>query len=139
MIYLKIKIGIGFVSGSYFRFWKKKYKVLCSFGSREYKNTIYYLIIDIMRLCVRSFENEKKKGENMFGKKRIDKKKIEKKTFDRERQIPILKCSICTGEQVAGFKDIHTGKFEEIMLIRNEDDLEIFKKQYEVESIAKEY
>lgn len=36
-------------------------------------------------------------------------------TYDCERQKPVLRCSICNGEQVAGFKDIHTGKFEEVM------------------------
>lgn len=43
---------------------------------------------------------------------------IQKNSYDTENQIPILKCSICNGEQVAGFKDIHTGKFEEIMFIK---------------------
>ena len=30
---------------------------------------------------------------------------------------PVIRASICTGEEVAGFKDIRTGKIEEIMLI----------------------
>lgn len=60
-------------------------------------------------------------------------------SYDRENQKPVLKCSICTGEQVAGFKNIHTGKFEDIMLIRDEGDLEYFKQQYGVEEIIKEY
>lgn len=30
------------------------------------------------------------------------------------------------GEQVAGFKDIHTGKIEKVMLIRTPADLESF-------------
>ena len=43
-------------------------------------------------------------------------------------------------EAVAGFKDIRTGKIEEIMLIRSPEDLEKFKKIYEItEKIAKEY
>lgn len=50
----------------------------------------------------------------------------------------MLKCSICNGEQVAGFKDIHTGKFEEVMLIRGAADLEAFRSQYGiVEEIEK--
>lgn len=60
-------------------------------------------------------------------------------TYDCERQKPVLRCSICNGEQVAGFKDIHTGKFEEVMLIRNTQDLELFKRIYQVEEICKEY
>ena len=58
------------------------------------------------------------------------KKKIEKKTYDKETQKPVIKASICNGEQVAGFQDIHTGAFEEIMLISNENDLQLFRKQY---------
>lgn len=53
---------------------------------------------------------------------------------------PILKCSICTGEQVAGFKELHTGKFEEVMLIRNDKDLQIFMQTYGItEPIPKVY
>lgn len=59
--------------------------------------------------------------------------------FDREIYKPVLKCSICTGEQVAGFKDIHSGKFEEVMLIRNEKELDAFMQLYDVKDIAKEY
>ena len=47
------------------------------------------------------------------------KKKIVKKTYDRENMKPVIRVSICTGEEVAGFKDIRTGKIEEIMLIRS--------------------
>lgn len=69
-------------------------------------------------------------------------KKKAHKFYDKENQQPILKCSICTGEQVAGFKNIHTGKFEDIMLIRNESDLGNFMERYgikEREEIKKEY
>lgn len=58
------------------------------------------------------------------------KKKIEKKTFDRENKKPVIKASICNGEQVAGFQDIHTGAFEESMLIRTFEDLRQFKEEY---------
>ena len=51
------------------------------------------------------------------------KKKIVKKTYDREHMKPVIRVSICTGEEVAGFKDIRTGKIEEIMLIRSPEDL----------------
>ena len=40
------------------------------------------------------------------------KKKIVKKTYDREHMKPVIRASICTGEEVAGFKDIRTGKIE---------------------------
>ena len=57
-------------------------------------------------------------------------KKTEKKIYDKEHQKPVLKCSICTGEQVAGFQDIHTGVFEDVMLIRDAADLQAFKDRY---------
>ncbi len=70
----------------------------------------------------------------MFGRK-----KPQKKTYDKVNQKPVLHCSICTGEQVAGFKDIHTGKFEDVMLIRNDRDLKTFMEMYDIETITKEY
>lgn len=67
------------------------------------------------------------------------KKKQKVLEYDKENQKPVLRCSICTGEQVAGFKDIHTGKFHEIMLIRDDKDLDIFMERYALENITKEY
>ena len=68
------------------------------------------------------------------------KKKTLVLTYDKENKKPVIKSSICNGEQVAGFKDIHTGKIEEVMLIRNSTDLEKFKAMYGIkEEIAKEY
>lgn len=62
------------------------------------------------------------------------KKKLRSKgSYDHENKKPIIRASICTGEQVAGFKDLHTGAFEEIMLIRNADDLAAFKERYGIE------
>lgn len=67
-------------------------------------------------------------------------KKIELKNYDKETKLPVLKCSICNGEQVAGFKDVRTGKFEEVMFIKSEKDLELFKKQYHIDAdVTKEY
>jgi len=60
-------------------------------------------------------------------------------SFDAETQKPILRCSICTGEQVAGFKNLKTGKFEEVMLIKNEKDLTEFMNRYGIREISKEY
>ncbi len=68
------------------------------------------------------------------------KKNIVTKTYDKENKKPIIKVSICNGEQVASFKDIHTGKIEEIMLIKNQADLDTFKKMYGIDGeIEKEY
>lgn len=70
----------------------------------------------------------------MFGKKTA-----KKKTYDKENLQPILRCSICNGEQVAGFKNIHTGKFEEVVFIHNKKDLDTFMKMYDISDIQKEY
>lgn len=68
------------------------------------------------------------------------KKKTTSNSYDKENKKPITKASICTGEQVAGFKDIHTGRIEEVMLIKNPADLELFKTMYGIEEeITKEY
>ncbi len=64
---------------------------------------------------------------------------IEKRTYDKEKLKPVLKCSICNGEQVAGFKNRQTGKFEEVMFIRDTRDLAQFLEMYELSSVEKEY
>ncbi|MCI5959158.1 MAG: aspartate dehydrogenase [Lachnospiraceae bacterium] len=71
---------------------------------------------------------------------RLFKKKTIVKTYDKENKKPIIKASICNGEQVAGFKDIRTGRIEEIMLIKKPADIEDFKKMYGINGdIEKEY
>lgn len=68
------------------------------------------------------------------------KRKIPILDYDKEDKKPVIRASICTGEQVAGFKNVHTGKFEEIMLIRGQSDLDKFKAMYGIdEEIGKEY
>ena len=70
----------------------------------------------------------------LFSKKKII------HSYDKDNKRPVIKASICTGEQVAGFKDIHTGKIEEVMLIRSKADFDNFKKMYGInEEIEKEY
>ncbi len=70
----------------------------------------------------------------------IFKKKTIVRTYDQENKKPVIKASICNGEQVAGFKDIHTGRIEEIMPIKKPADLEDFKKMYGINGdIEKEY
>lgn len=53
--------------------------------------------------------------------------------YDKRGKIPVIRSSICTGEQVAGFKDSASGKFEELMLIRDGKDLSEFLRRYQVE------
>lgn len=42
---------------------------------------------------------------------------------------PAVKSSICTGETAAGFLDAG-GRFQEVMLIEGEKDLELFCRKY---------
>ena len=68
-------------------------------------------------------------------------KKIKTKLYDKENFKPVIKASICTGEQVAGFKDKRTGKFTEVMLIQNPHELDEFLEMYDiaVAEITKEW
>lgn len=73
----------------------------------------------------------------MFGFK----KKIVIEPYDREKYQPVIKASICNGEQIAGFKDRESGKFKEIMFLRNEADRQDFMEKYGIDDgeIMKEY
>ena len=53
-------------------------------------------------------------------------------SYDPAFYQPVVKSSICNGEQVAGFKNIQTGEIEEVMLIRTPGDWETFKKRYNI-------
>ena len=64
---------------------------------------------------------------SLFSRK---KKKPITTAYDPSKMRPVLRCSICTGEQVAGFLRLEDGKFEEVMLIRNDADLQSFREQY---------
>ena len=57
-------------------------------------------------------------------------KKEKTDIFDRENEKPVIRSSICTGEKVAGFKNIHTGQFRDVMLIRNEKEKQEFLRKY---------
>lgn len=65
----------------------------------------------------------------MFGRR----KRQNISPYDKTGKIPVIRSSICTGEQMAGFKDIISGKFEELMLIRDGKDLAEFLSRYQVE------
>ena len=68
------------------------------------------------------------------------KKKAAVSAYNREELTPVIRCSICTGEQVAGFRRKKDGYFEEVMLIRDEGDLRKFRDQYGIEGeIEKTY
>lgn len=72
----------------------------------------------------------------LFGKR-----KITVTPYDREKEIPVIRASICSGEQVAGFRSLETGRFTEIMLLKDQKDLEEFLEVYAIDpaDIKKEY
>ena len=70
----------------------------------------------------------------MFGKK-----KNSVPSYDKEYEVPALKSSICTGEQTAGFLNLETQKFRDVMLIKSPADLEVFKRTYGVDELKKIY
>lgn len=82
------------------------------------------------------FTDEREDGEMFFGRR---KKRLERADYDRENWKPVLKCSICNGERVAGFKNIHTGEFREESFIRSEAELQDFKRKYGITEMTKEY
>ena len=69
------------------------------------------------------------------------KRKPKRNIYDTENQIPVIRSSICNGEQVAGFKDLHTGKFTEITVIRNLKELDEFLMEYDIslDEVKKEW
>ena len=64
-------------------------------------------------------------------------KEVSAPPFDPAAEEPAIRCSICTGEQVAGFRNRQTGRFREVTLIRTPKDLESFKKDFGVEDLKK--
>ncbi len=73
---------------------------------------------------------------SIFSKRKPD---IPAYNYDPEKEIPVIRASICNGEQVAGFKDKKTGTFHELVLIRDEQDIETFKNAFYLKEIKKEY
>ena len=71
----------------------------------------------------------------MFGKK----KKSFSVKYDPDKEYPVIKASICTGERVAGFKIRADGHFTEVMLIASDTDLMVFKNAYGIDEIKTEY
>ncbi len=54
----------------------------------------------------------------------------EPRPWNSAKHTPAIRCSICTGEQEAGFIDRETGAFTAVMLLQNESDLDSFRATY---------
>ena len=59
--------------------------------------------------------------------------------YDPEKQYPVIRSSICTGEKTAGFKNKTDGHFTEVMLIRSPKDEQLFKELYHLDSVKTDY
>ena len=59
--------------------------------------------------------------------------------FDPEKQVAVIRSSVCTGEKAAGFRDAEGRHFTEVMLIRSRQDEERFKAIYGLDSLKIEY
>ncbi len=75
---------------------------------------------------------------SIFGRK---KNGPELPDYPADRYEPVLRCSICTGEQVACMRERESGRLHELMLIRDDGDLDRFCARYglEPESLRKVY
>ena len=65
----------------------------------------------------------------MFGWK---KKEPAPPAYPPEDYEPVIRSSICTGEKVACMRNRQTGRMQEIMLIRTQDDLDSFCRRYQL-------
>jgi len=59
--------------------------------------------------------------------------------YDPERQYAVIKCSICNGEKVAGFKDKADGHFTEVMLIATSEDEALFMNAFSLSGVKREF
>ena len=60
-------------------------------------------------------------------------KKQAARSYDAAIEKPVIKASICTGEQTAGFLNTQTNQFRDDMLIRGAEDLYRFKQKYGID------
>ncbi|MCR5594199.1 MAG: aspartate dehydrogenase [Saccharofermentans sp.] len=73
----------------------------------------------------------------MFGFKK--KKPIDIYRYNKQTEVPAVKSSICTGEKTAGFLEVNTGKYRDIMLVESDADIEVFKSACGVDEVKEIY
>ena len=54
--------------------------------------------------------------------------------YPPEEYEPVLRSSICTGEKTACMREKATGKLQELMLIRTQEDIDAFCRRYHVKA-----
>ena len=93
---------------------------------------VSYLVIGEGNVYLRNkkrFGKNRREAADMFGRK-----KQEKRSYDPQQEKPVIRKSICTGDMTAGFKDLHSGTYHDVMLIRGEADLQKFMEMYDIAS-----
>lgn len=69
--------------------------------------------------------------------RKVFKKSYPAESYDPSLLRPVILSSICTGEKTAGFQEIATGKFREVMLVKTDADIKKFREQYRIEGEIK--
>lgn len=59
--------------------------------------------------------------------------------YDPEKQYPVIRNSICTGEKIAGFRDKQGNGFTEVMVIHNDEEKRLFMNIYDLTTVKDEY
>ena len=90
-----------------------------------------------MKDTVREAEEQNRRTEAAPVAFSLFRKKTGTKTPEPHKGTQAIRCSICTGEQVAGFLRKDTGAFEEAALIRSEADLQDFRDTYGIQGDIK--
>lgn len=75
----------------------------------------------------------------LFSRNKEKERKVPLPDFDRETELPVVRCSICNGEMVAGFKNRHNGRFREYGMVRSSREIEEFRILCGVDQVPKEY
>ncbi len=63
----------------------------------------------------------------------------ETKKLDLNGRTPLIRCSICTGEQTGGYRINDTGEFVEVMKLSSQSDFEEFFRMCGTDQIERIY
>ena len=59
-------------------------------------------------------------------------KQKQKESYDSEKKKPVIRSRMFHGEQAAGFVDLQTGEFTEVMRICSSKDMDDFLEKYDI-------
>lgn len=104
-------------------------------GTWDLTLTLMGIVIIVLFLIIFAVEMKQDNGKIPYYIKHLK----ETIPYDEEKQYPVIKSSICTGEKVAGFRDKAGNGFIEVMVIHNDYEKELFRKAYNLKDIKNEY